>query len=49
MMEWIICSRCNGTGEGMSEGSICPVCRGRGEVQQEMLEEPEEVDEEQQE
>jgi DnaJ-class molecular chaperone len=27
-----ICSNCNGSGEGMHEGSRCYVCKGRGTV-----------------
>ena len=27
-----ICSSCNGSGEGMYDGSICPYCRGLGIV-----------------
>jgi DnaJ-class molecular chaperone len=38
MIEWQICSRCNGCGEGNYEGTICRTCRGRGEVQVEVLE-----------
>ena len=26
----IICSNCNGSGEGQHDGTRCPVCRGRG-------------------
>lgn len=26
------CSTCNGSGEGMSPGTICKVCNGLGEV-----------------
>ena len=28
----MICSACNGSGEGLWEGGICHVCRGDGEV-----------------
>lgn len=27
-----LCSTCNGSGEGMHDGTICHVCRGRGVV-----------------
>jgi len=27
-----ICPACSGSGEGMTDGSVCRVCRGRGEV-----------------
>jgi hypothetical protein len=27
----VICSACNGSGEGMSDGTICTACRGHGE------------------
>lgn len=40
-MEWVICSRCRGCGEGMHEGTRCPDCRGRGEVQVEIEDDPE--------
>lgn len=26
------CPRCNGSGEGMADGSTCPTCHGSGEV-----------------
>jgi len=26
-----ICQTCNGSGEGMHEGTTCPTCKGRGE------------------
>jgi DnaJ-class molecular chaperone len=37
--EWesVICSTCNGSGEGMHEGSTCSSCGGSGEV---MVESP---------
>ena len=28
----VICSRCNGSGEGMADGSTCPTCKGSGEI-----------------
>ncbi|MFI3138170.1 MAG: hypothetical protein QX197_15445 [Methylococcaceae bacterium] len=28
----MICSECNGSGEGMHDGTVCPVCLGTGEV-----------------
>ena len=27
----VICSCCNGSGEGMYDGNTCPVCNGLGE------------------
>lgn len=30
--EPVLCDICNGTGEGMWDGSICQTCRGKGEV-----------------
>ncbi len=27
-----LCPECDGSGEGMTPGTICPVCRGLGEV-----------------
>jgi len=30
-----ICSNCNGSGEGMHEGTLCYVCHGRGTVKTE--------------
>lgn len=30
--EQFYCWKCNGSGEGMANGTICPVCRGRGEI-----------------
>jgi hypothetical protein len=27
-----ICGNCDGSGEGMHDGSTCGVCRGRGEI-----------------
>ena len=32
-----ICSACNGSGEGMYDGSRCPVCKGHGEVPNENI------------
>jgi hypothetical protein len=26
-----ICPTCNGSGEGMTDGSVCPTCKGEGE------------------
>ncbi len=31
-MESVICSACNGSGEGMFDGSRCSTCGGSGEV-----------------
>jgi DnaJ-class molecular chaperone len=28
----ITCERCNGSGEGMADGSTCQTCHGSGEV-----------------
>lgn len=28
----MICEHCDGSGEGMTVGTICPVCHGLGEV-----------------
>ena len=28
----VLCSNCNGSGEGMHDGTTCYVCRGSGEV-----------------
>lgn len=30
--EPVICYRCNGSGEGMFDGSTCPRCDGSGEI-----------------
>jgi len=30
--EPLICSHCNGSGEGMHEGTTCKLCKGDGEV-----------------
>ena len=30
--EMVICSACNGSGEGMYDGSCCSTCSGSGEV-----------------
>lgn len=30
--EMVICSACNGSGEGMYDGSVCDTCGGSGEV-----------------
>lgn len=27
-----ICTTCNGSGEGMYDGSTCPCCKGKGEI-----------------
>ena len=27
-----ICTACNGSGEGMTDGSVCRVCHGEGEA-----------------
>lgn len=27
-----ICSGCNGSGEGMYEGTVCRTCKGKGEI-----------------
>ena len=27
-----ICPACNGSGEGMTDGSVCGTCRGEGEA-----------------
>ena len=35
--ESFICQACNGSGEGMFDGSRCPVCKGHGEVPNEKL------------
>jgi len=34
--EWNICGYCNGSGEGSYDGSTCPVCKGKGEVLEEL-------------
>ena len=34
--ESVICSTCNGSGEGMYDGSTCRTCRGDGEVEVEV-------------
>jgi len=31
-----MCSSCNGTGEGMSDGSICRSCRGHGHTKRDV-------------
>ena len=28
----VICNNCNGSGEGMYDGSVCQSCKGMGEV-----------------
>jgi DnaJ-class molecular chaperone len=28
----VICEACDGSGEGMTAGTTCPVCHGLGEV-----------------
>ena len=33
--EMVICATCNGSGEGMYDGSVCSTCRGKGEVWEE--------------
>lgn len=40
--ESVICSDCNGSGEGMYDGSRCSTCRGSGEVEVEINDEGEE-------
>ncbi len=30
--DWTICPRCNGSGEGMFDGSTCARCGGGGEI-----------------
>ncbi len=30
----VICDRCNGSGEGMTDGSVCSTCRGSGEIEE---------------
>lgn len=35
----LICSTCNGSGEGMYDGSTCRTCKGKGEVPCECTEE----------
>lgn len=32
MREMELCPRCEGSGEGMWDGSVCRYCRGKGEV-----------------
>lgn len=32
----VICSACNGSGEGMFDGSRCSTCGGSGEVEEEI-------------
>lgn len=32
-MAYETCSNCNGSGEGMYDGSICRYCKGSGEVE----------------
>lgn len=32
MLVYVICERCNGSGEGVHETTQCPTCRGDGEV-----------------
>ena len=29
---WVICSYCNGAGEGMVDGSVFQNCKGTGEI-----------------
>lgn len=29
---WTMCDKCNGSGEGYYDGSICQVCKGKGLV-----------------
>ena len=43
-MELVECSACCGSGEGMHDGSRCPVCHGSGEVLAEIDEPVEEED-----
>ena len=43
--EWDICICCNGSGEGMYDGSTCSCCKGSGEILVE-VDEQEEEDEE---
>lgn len=31
-MEQVICSACNGSGEGQYDGTICRACKGSGET-----------------
>ncbi len=31
----ILCGQCDGSGEGMYDGSVCQTCKGMGEVRQE--------------
>jgi DnaJ-class molecular chaperone len=40
--ESVICTACNGSGEGAYDGSRCSACRGRGEVEVELNDEREE-------
>lgn len=40
--EMVLCSNCNGSGEGMYDGSRCSSCGGKGEVPEEIREEDEE-------
>ena len=35
--ESFICQACNGSGDGMFDGSRCPVCKGHGEVPNENI------------
>jgi DnaJ-class molecular chaperone len=44
-MEEVICSACNGSGEGAYDSSRCSTCRGHGEVWVEVEDEEEEVEE----
>ena len=30
--EWEVCFMCDGSGEGMRDGTICYKCRGAGEI-----------------
>lgn len=29
---YVICNNCNGSGEGMVDGSVCQTCKGYGEI-----------------
>lgn len=29
----VTCFHCNGSGEGIVDGSICPTCKGKGELE----------------
>lgn len=44
--EYVYCSACAGSGEGMAEGTTCRTCKGSGEVWQAYVEPEEELDEE---